>query len=137
MSRRLEAQGPFGDPSRQTSNRAELRAVLAALQFRNWAGEGFGTVVFATDSEYVAKGATQWVRTWLRNGWRTSGGPVKNIDLWEMLLGQVERLDSRGVNVEFWKIPREFNMMADRFAAEAAKREETPESFLVYHGVLV
>jgi ribonuclease HI len=31
---RLENEGPFGDPSPQTSNRAELRAVIAALRFR-------------------------------------------------------------------------------------------------------
>ncbi|KAK4104137.1 hypothetical protein N658DRAFT_244234 [Parathielavia hyrcaniae] len=31
---RLEKKGPFGDDSIQTSNRAELRAIIAALGFR-------------------------------------------------------------------------------------------------------
>lgn len=32
----LEPQGPTGHVYRPTSNRAELRAVIAALQFRGW-----------------------------------------------------------------------------------------------------
>jgi ribonuclease HI len=67
----LEKEGPFGEPSLQTSNRAELRAVIAALRFRAWQGEGFKSLVIATDSEYVVEGATNWARGWLRNNWRT------------------------------------------------------------------
>ncbi|OAQ57224.2 ribonuclease H domain-containing protein [Pochonia chlamydosporia 170] len=92
VSARLEKKGPFGDAFAQTSNRAELRAVLAALRFRHWRGGGFSTLVFATDSEYVAEGATSWIRGWVRNGWKTStGADVKNKDMWEVLLGEVER----------------------------------------------
>lgn len=58
VSGRLEDQGPWGDAGLQTSNRAELRAVIAASRFRFWLGEGFTTVVFATDSSYVVDGAT-------------------------------------------------------------------------------
>lgn len=76
---RLETRGPFGDEGAQTSNRAELRAVIAALCFRHWPGEGFKTMVFATDSAYVVDGATEWVKKWTKNGWKTSvGAPVKN-----------------------------------------------------------
>lgn len=56
---RLELEGPFGDRCQQASNRAELRAELAALRARVWYGEGFHTVVIATDSEYAVKGATE------------------------------------------------------------------------------
>ncbi len=69
----LEKQGPWGDDAIQTSNRAELRPVIAALSFRNWPGEGFSTAVIATDSEYVVEGSTQWAKTWVRNGWKTRG----------------------------------------------------------------
>ena len=68
VSGRLEKKGPFGDNSIQTSNRAELRAVIAALQFRYWPGEGFYTFVVATDSEYVVEGSTKWAKTWAKNG---------------------------------------------------------------------
>jgi ribonuclease HI len=122
---RLENKGPFGDDVyTQTSSRAELRAVIAALRFRHWPGEGFHTCVFATDSEYVVEGSTTWAKTWVQNGWRTRGGPVKNKDLWEALLGEVERYKAGGMAVQFWRIPREWNTVADAAAKDAAGNEE-------------
>ncbi|EEU45670.1 uncharacterized protein NECHADRAFT_80795 [Fusarium vanettenii 77-13-4] len=125
VSGRLELVGPWGDYHEHTNNRAELRAVLAALRFRNWPGEGFNKLVIATHSEYVAKGATEWVLRWLWNGWRTSNREaVKNRDLWQALLGEFERLEELGLKVEFWKIPRSENPIANRVAKQAAKEEE-------------
>ncbi|KAI1073341.1 hypothetical protein LB507_011668 [Fusarium sp. FIESC RH6] len=119
---RLENKGPFGDDQSQTSNRAELRAIIGALGFRHWTGEGFTRLVFATDSEYVVKGATAWVSGWLRKGWKTSSGDrVKNRDLWEALLGELERWNVHGMRIQFWKIPREWNTEADQLAKEAAQ----------------
>ncbi|KAK2761969.1 RNase h domain protein [Colletotrichum kahawae] len=82
VSLRLEDQGPGGEIYQHTSNRAELRAVIAALRFREWYGEGFKTIVIATDSTYVVNGATDWVRAWMCKDWHLStGGRVKNRDL--------------------------------------------------------
>lgn len=137
MSGRLENKGPFGDEHGQTSNRAELRAVLAALRFRHWVGEGFTTLVLATDSEYVAKGATEWARGWVRNGWTTrTGAQVKNKDLWEMLLGEAERWHDLGLKIHFWRIPRESNVEADRAAKEAAEVNEDVGKYREVKGVL-
>lgn len=132
---RLETEGPFGEEGAQTSNRAELRAVIAALGFRAWSGEGFKTMVFATDSSYVVDGATKWVKKWLKNGWKTSlGASVKNQDLWEMLLGEVERLEKWGVKVQFWRIGRELNTEAD-FLAKAGAMESDINEFTPLFGV--
>ncbi|KAJ4403729.1 hypothetical protein N0V82_010612 [Gnomoniopsis sp. IMI 355080] len=131
-SGRLENQGPFGGPSQpQTSNRAELRAVIAALRFRHWTAEGFQSVVIATDSEYVVNGATTWARGWVKNGWRTAAGAaVKNRDLWEMLLGEVERWDEEGLEVVFWRIGRQLNEVADAAAKKAAEEKADEERFM-------
>jgi ribonuclease HI len=135
-SGRLETHGPFGDPGEQTSNRAELRAVIAALRFRHWAGEGWKSIVVATDSEYVVKGATEWARRWTRNGWKTaSGNAAKNRDLWELLLGQVELWQEEGLRVEMWRVPRAWNAAADA-AAKAAAGEEDVEKFTDISGIL-
>lgn len=121
ISDRLENRGPFGDNSIQSSNRAELRAVIAALRFRHWPIEGFNTMTIATDSEYVVQGSTKWAKAWSRYGWKTRGGTdVKNKDLWEMLLAEVERLYYYGLSVNFWRIPREWNQTADVAAKKAA-----------------
>ncbi|KAI0442770.1 ribonuclease H-like protein [Xylaria telfairii] len=135
---RLEEKGPFGDSGIQSSNRAELRAVIAALRLRHWTGEGFNTMVIATDSEYVTAGSTEWTKTWIKNGWRTAGkADVKNKDLWEMLLGEVERWDDQGLSIQFWKIPRDWNTVADAAAKKAAAEEEAPDRWIEMFGICV
>lgn len=125
---RLEAKGPFGDDGIQSSNRAELRAVIAALRFRHWAGEHFHTCVIATDSEYVVEGSTVWAKKWVKNGWKTnSSAPVKNSDMWQMLLGEVERWKDYGMDIQFWRIPREWNVAADTAAKKAAEKPDEDE----------
>ena len=82
VASRLEELGPFKLPDPATSNRAELRAVIAALHLSNWKEEGFTSITIATDSVYVVSGATTWTKRWLSNGWRlNSGREVKNRDL--------------------------------------------------------
>lgn len=121
LAGRLEKRGPFGAPCVQTNNRAELRAVLAALRSHSWPSEGFHTAVVATDSEYVVEGATTWARDWVRNAWQTQVcTKVKNRDLWEALLGQVEQYERHGLAIKFWRIPRVWNADADAAAKEAA-----------------
>ncbi|KAK9444107.1 Ribonuclease H domain protein [Metarhizium brunneum] len=124
VSHRLEKQGPWGDDGIQSSNRAELRAVIAALRFRHWSGEGFSTVVIATDSE------TKGIKG---NG----GANVKNKDLWEMLLGECEKAHRRGLAIQFWKIPRDWNALADQGAKNAAAAEETPGKWIDYLGLAI
>ncbi|RYO90368.1 hypothetical protein DL762_002698 [Monosporascus cannonballus] len=103
----LERRGPGGEPRDPTSNRAKLRAVIAALEFREWHAEGWRRVVLATDLEYVVLGATRWLPRWVRRRWRTRRARerVANRDLWEELNGAVEGLRARGTEVSFWLIP--------------------------------
>jgi len=134
VSFHLERQGPSGIVYAQSSNRAELRAVIAALQFRAWHGEGWTELVIATDSEYVVSGATQWVQGWARNGWMTSKNtPVKNRDLWELLLQEIRTARLR---VLFWRIPRQWNLLADQ-GAKAAAGKDAPTKFTRIIGALV
>ena len=118
----LEQQGPDSQWHGPTSNRAELRAVIAALEFRAWWGEGWGRIVIATDSEYVARGATEWLRSWAARGWRTVGGaPVQNRDLWERLSERMGTCAKGGCEVSFWRVPRAWNAEADHAAKVAAE----------------
>jgi len=70
-----------------TNNRMELTAVLKALEDiagnEKWSGE---KVTLRTDSQYVKRGITEWIKNWERNGWKTAAKkPVKNQDLWKSL----------------------------------------------------
>ncbi|CAH0053559.1 unnamed protein product [Clonostachys solani] len=81
-AQRLEDTGPTDTAHTATNNRAELRAVIGFLECRSWWGEGWTRIVVMTDSEYVAKGATVWIRKWASNDWKTAAGkPVANRDL--------------------------------------------------------
>lgn len=65
-----------------TNNRMELTAAIVALETLSEACE----VTLHTDSQYVRQGITEWMRNWVRRGWKTAAGaPVKNRDLWERL----------------------------------------------------
>jgi ribonuclease HI len=70
-----------------TNNRMELAAVSEALrELARQPGLSGLPVTVTTDSQYVQKGITQWIHSWLANGWRTTGKqPVKNADLWREL----------------------------------------------------
>lgn len=127
MNFRLERKGPKGTVIRQTSSRAELRAVISALKFRWCYGEGWDRAVIATDSSYVVDGITKHTNAWLRRGWRTvKGTEVANRDLWEELLSILLEEETFGFEVLFWHITRELNAKAD-ISAKVAVKEDPSE----------
>ncbi|KAF2494416.1 hypothetical protein BU16DRAFT_527542 [Lophium mytilinum] len=127
---RLENRGPT-EVHPLTKRRAELRAALGALAFRKWSGEGWLKVVIATDSNYVVFGATEKIEDWAEEGWKTEAdSPVEDVDLWKMLLAEINTLAGNGVEVAFWRIPRELNL-ADSPAKEAEMGEERTEYSMV------
>lgn len=129
ISTALERKGRDGEVHTHTSNRAELRAAIAALKFRAWHGEGWERVVLITDSEYVGLHASTRLRKWVERGWLTSGGqPVKNRDLWEALSDCIGDFARAGCEVSFWIVPRRWNTLADA-AAKAAIAQRMPEEF--------
>jgi ribonuclease HI len=71
-----------GGRPKTTNNQMELQALIEGLK-----QVAPGTrVEVVTDSEYVSKGISQWMRGWIRNGWKTaSKQPVKNQELWQEL----------------------------------------------------
>jgi ribonuclease HI len=76
-----------GYEEQTTNNRMEITAVkeaiLAYLAEKEWRGRPLS---IRTDSQYVQKGITEWIKTWARNGWKTTAKkPVKNQDLWASL----------------------------------------------------
>jgi ribonuclease HI len=69
-----------GGLARTTNNQMEMQALIEGLK----KVPGGTKVKVVTDSEYVVKGATQWIKGWIRNGWKTaSKQPVKNKELWQ------------------------------------------------------
>ena len=71
-----------GAEAMTTNNRMELMAVISALE----ALKRPVPIRLYTDSEYVRRGITEWLKSWKARGWKTADRkPVKNQDLWERL----------------------------------------------------
>jgi ribonuclease HI len=71
-----------GGEAQTTNNRMEMTAVLVALNTLTRPC----AIDLYTDSEYVKKGMTEWLRGWKARGWKTADKkPVKNDDLWKAL----------------------------------------------------
>ena len=65
----------YGGEGHTTNNKMELTAAIRALQALKEPCE----IVLTTDSQYVKNGITQWMKKWVKNGWKTAGKkPVKN-----------------------------------------------------------
>lgn len=107
---------PIGE---RTNNIAELTAVIHALKDIKTMNPG--KVLVIADSQYVVKGATQWYKSWQRNGWKSSSGKkVLNIELWKELVSLIEQLD---VDFEWVKghDENEYNEQVDKLAKKAAE----------------
>jgi ribonuclease HI len=69
-----------------TNNRMELQAALETLQFFKAEAAVTDTLEIFTDSELMIRSLTEWLPGWKARGWaRSTGEPVKNIDLLERL----------------------------------------------------
>ncbi|KAG6330276.1 hypothetical protein ID866_8814 [Astraeus odoratus] len=105
----------------RTIGRAELRAALMALELCHWPAEGFRRIVIGASSEYVVKGACEWVTVWRKTGWRGSRGKaIKNRDLWEMLFKAIDEYENMGVRVQFYLLKKEWNTNAHGCAMQGA-----------------
>ncbi|GAB4165492.1 MAG: ribonuclease HI [Rickettsiaceae bacterium] len=111
----------FGHQFDTTNNQMELTAAISALKQLKKPCK----IKLYTDSIYLQKGITEWIKNWQRNNWRKSDNtPVKNADLWQNLQHEMQKHDiiwcwvkGHGSN--------EGNNIADRLAVkgrETAKR---------------
>lgn len=72
----------YGAERDTTNNRMELLAAIKALAHLKTPC----IVELYTDSQYVQKGITEWMKQWKKNHWKTANRkPVKNTDLWQAL----------------------------------------------------
>ena len=68
-----------GSAKNTTNNIMELTAALVALKQLNEPCE----VVITSDSQYLVKGMTEWIKGWIKKGWVTAARqPVKNKEIW-------------------------------------------------------
>lgn len=109
----------------QTSQRAEIRAAVRALQTAQTALKGdmkINRVVLLTDSAYLAQAMTEWIHAWKNNGWKgANGSPVVNAKDFKELDALIEVMEEDGLAVDFWRVGREYNTLADGLATSACE----------------
>ena len=114
----------WGGEADTTNNRMELTAVIRALE----ALKRPSRVRLYTDSQYVQKGISQWIRQWKRRGWHTAERkPVKNIDLWQRLdeLAAVHEVEWHWVRGHAGHVENE---RADRLANKGIPDRDTSDA---------
>lgn len=109
-----------GAEAHTTNNRMELLSVIEGLASLKRPCR----VDLVTDSQYVAKGISEWMPKWKSNGWqRKENGrfkPVMNSDLWQRLDGLVATHKVRVTHVLGHRGHPE-NEACDRMAVAAYK----------------
>jgi len=124
-----------GREEKTTNNRMEIEAAIEGLKNTPDNSE----IEIHTDSEYLMKGITVWIKNWQKNNWRTKNKKaVLNKDLWEKLLGETEKR-----KVEWKKVlghsGHEFNDRCDEIATGFADGENvklyngSKQGYKVFH----
>jgi len=74
-----------GGEALTTNNQMEMQAVIEGLKVLTRKSR----VEVVTDSSYVARGCSEWLPGWKRNGWKRRDGrqlvPISNVDRWQVL----------------------------------------------------
>lgn len=107
-----------------TNNSSELFAIQYALDLIK--EKSLKNVTIYSDSQYSIKSLTIWVKTWSRNGWKTSAGKkVMNRDMIEPMFNQLKALEHEGFTIEFQHVyghqGDEHNETADYLASKGRK----------------
>ncbi len=109
-----------GREEKTTNNKMEMMAAIEALKYMSKNFADTESIEVHTDSEYLMKGITIWIKNWQKNNWRTKNKKeVLNKDLWEKLLEETSKR-----KIEWKKVlghsGHEFNERCDEIATSFA-----------------
>tara|TARA_Y100001960_G_scaffold210105_1_gene219345 strand:+ start:8113 stop:8556 length:444 start_codon:yes stop_codon:yes gene_type:complete len=107
-----------GGDAQTTNNKMEMTAVIKALELLSRPCE----IELYTDSQYVMKGATEWMHGWKKKNFnRGTAKEVKNIDLWLALDKAMQR---HKINWHWVKghAGDKYNEIADQLAVDGISK---------------
>lgn len=111
-----------------TNNKMAIAGAIAALEWirRQWKR---ARVLYISDSEYLVKGMTVWIKDWKARGWRRKGGAVENLELWQKLDQAVAAhdVDWQWIEGHAGHVKNEY---ANDLAIRAAERQERSNGLL-------
>ena len=96
-----------------TNNKMELTAVIEALKF----AKNEEHIEIYSDSQYVIKGITLWIESWIKRDWKR----IKNVDLWKELYSLTLNKDIEWNWVKAHS-DNKYNNLVDKLARQQAKK---------------
>ena len=117
--------GALASKDGHTNQKAELTAIIRALQLIRLRNVQCEKISIFTDSKYAVQGLNEWIpHIWRSNGYRTAKNHVVvNADLFKSLDMEVSLSIERRIPVTLNHIPREQNKKADALSRLGAKSE--------------
>lgn len=111
-----------------TNNRMAIQSAILGLELLKKPC----TVVFVSDSQYLVRGASEWIHGWAKGGWKRKTGALENVELWQELHEVVKR------RVVEWKWIKGHaghpqNEYANYLATRAAKEQNESGGLIVSH----
>lgn len=127
----LEKQGPNGGSQSSTPFAAALRAVIAALELKTWASEGWKQVIIATDDRRTYRGITHDIFKWASKGWLEEGSKQHppRPQLWRRALELINEQAFHGYEVKFLLVTPEQNQHAAELARKAAPSDSVSQHY--------
>lgn len=78
-------------------------------------------ITVVSDSQYVVQGISQWIRNWIKRGWRNAEGtPTANKDLWEYLAAISGVTENTTVDIHWVKVKGHSDVLYNEVADELA-----------------
>ncbi|MBQ7584881.1 MAG: ribonuclease HI [Desulfovibrionaceae bacterium] len=107
-----------------TNNRMEMISIIKALETLTVSCK----ITLYSDSEYVCNAFNKgWLAKWIKNRWvKSDKKPVKNIDLWKLLLQKKEKHEIQFIWVK-GHAGHPQNERCDELAQTAAQSSDWPE----------
>ena len=124
--------GALASGNNHTNQKAELTAVIRALQIVRLREVPCEKISIFTDSKYVVQGLNDWLpNLWRSNGYLTAKKrDVVNADLFRSLDEEVSLWKTNGVPVTLNHVPREQNRKADALSRQGAASRVPPMTLI-------
>lgn len=118
--------GALASSDSHTNQKAELTAVIRALQLVRLRRIPCANISIFTDSKYAVQALNEWIPDlWRSNGYRTTKNrDVVNADLFRSLDKEVSLSTKSGIPVTLSHVPREQNRQADALSKLGAASSE-------------
>ncbi|PID83443.1 ribonuclease HI [Candidatus Campbellbacteria bacterium] len=117
-----------GYQANATNNQMEMMAIYKAFETIISKNAQEYDIQIYSDSKYVIQGLTEWIESWIKNGWKNSAKKeVKNKKLWQNIYN-MEKMIKTDNKIKYFHVKahngQKYNERVDDIARFSAMRTE-------------